>query len=310
MAYLEELEQGARDFLAGQIFCGAVGMANLFLPLSDEPLRERPVTAFHVLFTAPFHRFYGDTPFSMTEHEQWTARLSALAWRRYNGAIHLFTDPEGAAYVRQIGLEGVYDSVREDLWDPYGLDQKKFWASGKLLALERMPEGCLLLDMDLIVWRPLPLDGASLAAAHTEHLCDAFYPGTDYFLMSPRYRFPADWDYTAEPLNTSILYLKDRALKEEYLAEAIAFMRAERDTPDNGSNCMIFAEQRILAMCAARRGVRARTFLNYDAPLERQTLITHTWSGKLVLSRRRAVEEVFVAQCRKRCRELERQRYL
>lgn len=305
MADFSHLQRDIRKFFAGEIFCGAVGMENLLAPLSVSSRRESPVTAYHVLFTAPHRCSCGNVPFSMPLHEQWTARLSALAWRRYNGPIHLITDRRGREYVQKIGLDNAYDSVQDDLWDPYGLNQKKFWASGKLLALQRLQTPCLILDMDLVVWEPLPLDGAMLAAAHTEHLNEAFYPDKDYFLMSPRYQFPEDWDDTVEPLNTSILYLGDERLKRDYLQEAFRFMRYERDTPDNGSNCMIFAEQRILAMCAARLGICAKTFLNYDDLSGPQSLITHTWSGKHFLSRCAEAEKAFVICCQEKCRQLE-----
>lgn len=307
MTDLSGLERGAREYLLGRAFCGSIGMENLFAPLPDEKRSEPPVMACHVMLTAPQHALHGELPFSMPEHEQWVARLSALAWRRYNGPIHLFTDREGGAYFRDIGLDAVYDAVHDDLRDLYGLDQKKFWASGKLLALERLRAPCLILDMDLIVWGRLPLQGAALAAAHTEHLNDEFYPGTEYFLMSPRYRFPEDWDFSAEPLNTAILYLGDDALRREYLSESFRFMRYERDTPDNGSNCMIFAEQRILAMCAARRGIRARTFLDYDDLLRPQRTITHTWSGKRVLNLHPEAAAAVIASCREKCAVLERE---
>ncbi len=305
MIDLDQLGSGARNFLTGRIYCGAVGMGNLFEPLKKSARSDPPVAAYHVLLTEPWRRLHGNAPFSMPLHEQWTARLSALAWRRYNGPIHLFTDRQGKAYFRENGLDSVYDSVRDDLWDTYGLDQRKFWASGKLLALQKLTVPCLIIDMDLIVWDRLPLDGAALAAAHIEHLNEKFYPDVDYFLMSPRYQFPKKWDYGTKPLNTSILYLADERLKDEYLCRAFDFMRYERDTPDNGSNCMIFAEQRILAMCAAKLGIRAKTFLDYDNLQAPQRLITHTWSGKRLLTRFKDVENVFAACCQEKCGQLE-----
>lgn len=306
MVDLSCLEQGARNYLMGRSFCGSVGMENLFAPLPDDRRSEPPVPACHIMFTAPQRAFHRELPFSMSDHDRWVARLSALAWRRYNGPIYLFTDREGGAYFRSIGLDAVYDHVYDDLWDPYGLDQKKFWASGKLLALERLHAPCLILDMDLVVWGRLPLEDTTLATAHIEHLNDEFYPGTEYFLMSPRYRFPEDWDFSVEPLNTSILYLGDDELRREYLAESFRFMRYERDTPDNGSNCMIFAEQRILAMCAARHGIRARTFLDYDDLLKPQRRITHIWSGKHLLNLHPEAAEAVIASCREKCKLLER----
>ncbi|MBQ2957460.1 MAG: hypothetical protein IJE08_13480 [Clostridia bacterium] len=304
MADIGHLETEAQDFLMGRIFCGAVGMENMFAPLSDLPRSQQPVPACHVFLTAPFYRMCGHEPYSMSLHEQWTARLSALLWKRYNGPIHLITDNDGARYFHEIGLDQAYDSVQTDLWDCYGLNQEKFWASGKLLALERLQAPCMIIDMDLLVWRPLPLRGEALAAAHIEHLSDRVYPDTDYFIMSPKYQFPSDWDYTAEPLNTSLLYLGHEELRKEYLREAFRFMRYERDTPDNGSICMTFAEQRILAMCAARRKLNPKVFLDYDNLIAAQPLITHTWSAKRLISRHPDVEAIFVACCKEKCAEL------
>lgn len=305
---LSHLEPEAQAFLRGERFCGAVGMENLMAPLSEAPRSDPPLAGYHVLLTKPKRYQETGKTFHMKPHAQWTARLSALAWRRYNGPIHLLTDREGARYVRQIGLDQVYDSVRDDLWDRYGLSQEKFWASGKLLALEQLQTPCLVLDMDLIVWKPLAVRGAPLTAAHIEHLNARVYPEPrQYFLMSPRYRFPEGWDFTAEPLNTAVVYFEDEELKTEYLAEAFRFMKHERDTPDDGAICMVFAEQRILGMCAASRGIRPKVLLDYDRLKEKQDLLTHTWSGKLILSKLADVEEAFVALCREKCRQLEQE---
>lgn len=302
---LSALKPMERDFLTGKIAAGAYGMGNLVSPLSSLPRSGESVTACHVLLTQPYSRFTGNSAFSMPLHEQWTARLSALLWKRYNGPIRLITDRTGARYFREIGLDTVYDEIWDDLSDPYGLNQKKFWASGKLLAMRRMQAPCMIIDLDLLVWQPLALHGSLLTAAHIEHINDRYYPDVNYFLMSPRYYFPADWDYTASPLNTALIYIADEGLRREYLDEAFRFMRYERSTPDNGSNCMVFAEQRILAMCAARRGIKADTLLDYDRLIEPQPLMTHTWSAKRLLSNEKAIEAAFVKCCKEKCAQLE-----
>ncbi|MBR4991005.1 MAG: hypothetical protein IKY96_07580 [Oscillospiraceae bacterium] len=305
---LSHLEPKAREFLRGERFCGAVGMGNLLEPLSDAPRRDPPLEACHVLMTKPGRYLKEGQPFSMKPNAQWTARLSALAWKRYNGPIHLLTDEVGGRYVRQIGLDQVYDSIRDDLWDCYGLNQKKFWASGKLLALERLETPCLILDMDLIVWKPLPVRMAPLTVAHIEHLNERVYPDPEkHFLMSPRYRYPEDWDFTAEPVNTALVWFGDEALKKEYLKEAFRFMKYERDTPDDGAVCMVFAEQRILGMCAARRGISPEVLLDYDRITEPQDLLTHTWGGKRILNQLSDMEDVFVALCKEKCGQLEQE---
>lgn len=270
-------------FFRGEKGFGAVGMQNLELPLSDKPRRPQPLTACHVLSTLPKRDREPGKEFSLEEFEILTAKLSALCWRRYNGPIFLVTDPVGADYVRRTGLDALYDGVQvllsEDNWN---IPVQKYWACGKILALRQLALPCVILDMDLIVWEPLPLDGSKLAAAHIEHIRPEIYPPLSEFRVSPRYRFP-DWDAEAEPLNTSLLYMEDRDFRDDYTRNAIDFMQYERHTPDNGVRCMVFAEQRILAMCAAKWGLKAQTFLDYDHLDTPQRLITHTWSGKRML---------------------------
>lgn len=295
-------------FFRGEKGFGAIGMQNLALPLSDSPRRAEPLTAYHVLSTLPKRDREPGKAFLLEEFEVLTAKLSALCWRRYNGPIYLVTDPVGAEYVRRTGLDALYDGVQvllsENNWN---IPIQKFWACSKILALRQLPLPCVILDMDLIVWEPLPLGEGSLAAGHIEHIRPQVYPPLSEFWVSPRYRFP-DWDEHAEPLNTSILYMKDRNLRDYYTRCAIDFMQYERYTPDNGVRCMVFAEQRILAMCAAKMGITAQTFLDYDHLDSPQTLITHTWSGKRLLRFEPEAAERFKNLCEHKLKSLDHQK--
>lgn len=304
------MEQHLLDgFFRGEPGFGAVGMQNLAAPLSDVPRRQEPLTAYHVLSTLPAMARNPEKAFSLAEFEILTAKLSALCWRRYNGPIYLVTDPAGADYVRKTGLDALYDGVQVLLsMDSWNIPVEKFWASAKILALRQLPLPCVLLDMDLIVWEPLPLEGKPLAAAHIEHIRPEVYPPLSEFRVSPRYRFPACWDHRAEPLNTSILYMADSALRDHYVRCAIDFMQYERHTPDNGARCMVFAEQRILAMCAAQMGLQPQTFLDYDHLEQPQSLITHTWSGKRILRFEEAAAERFNRLCSHKLQLLEEQK--
>lgn len=302
-----ELTPHAQSFFKGDLYCGAIGMNNLLMPLCDRSRRAEPLTACHVLFTGPHKSNYPDKPFTMSLTDQWTARLSALAWRRFNGPIHMITDREGSAYIRSIGLDRFYDSIQDDLWDPYGLNQKKFWASGKLLALDRMCTPCVIIDMDLIVWKPLELKDEPLIVAHKETINTEFYPGKDFFLMSPRYQFPSDWNFAAEPFNTSLLYINDANLKTEYLKEAFKFMQYERGTPDHGTVCMIFAEQRLLAICADKLKIHAKHLLDLNTLPDTGGLITHTWNAKPILRMEKELLTYYIQCCQTLCSRLEQE---
>ena len=292
-------------FFGGTRNYGAIGMENLSAPLSDAPRRQDPLTAYHVLSTLPWQARKPGMPFEMEEFAILTAKLSALCWRRYNGPIYLVTDPAGAEYVRSVGLDRVYDGIKILLsQDNWGIPPDKFWASSKIIALRQVELPCVVLDMDLIVWRPLPLDGRVLAAAHVEYIRPDIYPDLNTFHISPRYQFPPQWDPTALPLNTAILYMADQAFRDLYTSSAIAFMQYERHTPDDGVRCMVFAEQRILGMCAAETKISPQVFLDFDHLGVHQNLITHTWSGKRLLKFDQEASQRFCVLCRKKLNNL------
>ena len=284
-------------FFDGELFLGGVGMHNMAASLLPAPKKRQELTAYHVLLTSPWSYHHPDEPFFMPEFERQTAFLSALAWRRYNGPICLVTDGPGAEYFRKYHMDQVYDDVLEILdRRNYGIDPSKFWAAGKIQALCRIKAPCLLMDLDLIVWKELDVDGCLLAAAHTEPLDENIYPSPDFFLMSPYYTWPA-WDTKALPLNTSIAYFGDEDFKNYYAKESVRFMQYERDTLDNGSWCMVFAEQRILGMCAASWNISVKTYLEYDRPLEKQDLVTHLWSGKGLFRSKKSFRDQYMILC-------------
>lgn len=295
------------DFFAGGTFFGAIGMENMKKPLSQLPLRKNPVTAYHVFSTEPFFKNEGnkDRAFSLPEFELKTAELSALCWRRYNGPIYLVTDAVGEAYFRKKGLSGAYDGVLPILENVnYGIDKRKYWAASKIEALKLLKTPCAIIDLDLIVWKPIELDNSLLTAAHIEHIVDHIYPDFSFFDMSPRYSFPPQWDKTAEPLNTAFFYIADSKLKEYYVRESIRFMQFERDTADNRVKCMVFAEQRVLAMCAKAMGIRADTLLDYDNLQAPQDRVTHIWSAKELLSLDKDIQRTFIDLCDEKIEQL------
>lgn len=294
-------------FFEGTRFYGAVGMINFSAELSSEPRREKPLTAYHVLLTTPFIKGNNGKPFQMRDYDLATAKLSAMAWRRYNGPIYLITDPDGAAYFKEQRMEDTYDGILPIL-EPrnYGIDPIRYWASGKLQALKKVKAPCVVIDLDLVVWRPVDVSGCILAAAHTEPVLERFYPDFSFFEMSRFYQFPEEWDSKVEPLNTSLMYFGVDWLKEYYADESIRFMQYERDSSDDGARCMVFAEQRILGMCAAAKGIVPKTYLKYDKPLEEQNLITHIWSAKGLLREEKEIRDKYISLCEAKITQLEK----
>lgn len=293
-----------QGFLHGDRNYGAIGMHNLVRPLDSASRRAEPLTAYHVLLSEPYSACHKG-PFRMREYERMTAELSARLWRRYNGPIYLLTDRQGAAYFREQGMEKLYDGVDGSLnGQKYCIDLKKYWAAGKVMALLKLHAPCAIIDLDMLIWKPLELEGCQVAAAHREPVMEELYPPFSEFIMSPRYQFPKQWNPEVEPLNTSFVYFADDGFKNDYAGQAIRFMQYERNTPDRLSRCMIFAEQRILGMCAAAYGIRVKTFLEYGKPLDRQEFMTHIWSGKGLLQADVQAESEYNALCEKKIAQL------
>ncbi len=299
-----ENEIDIQGFLHGNRNYGAIGMHNRVRPLFSLPRRAESLTAYHILLTEPYFAWHKG-PFQMREYERVTAELSVRLWRRYNGPIYLMTDRQGAAYCREQGMEKLYDGVDDSLsGQKYCIDMKKYWAAGKIIALLNIQAPCVIIDLDMLIWKPLELGGCQVAAAHTEPIIEELYPPFAEFIMSPRYQFPKQWDLSVEPLNTSFVYFADEGFKNDYARQAIRFMQYERNTQDSLSRCMIFAEQRILGMCATAYGIQAKTFLEYGKPLDRQEFMTHIWSGKELLRTHTRAESEYNVLCGKKIAQL------
>jgi hypothetical protein len=66
-----------------------------------------------------------------------------------------------------------------------------------------------------------------------------------------------EWDWMCDPVNTAVVYLADAALQRRYADTALRFMGACSEPPSATGippNAMLFAEQRLLPMCAHQMG--------------------------------------------------------
>ena len=250
--------------------------------------------AFHSFWSAP-NRSRNGNNVVIPDYELLTLMLSALKWRRLNGPIKMVTDSAGAAFFEHMGLVELWDEPLDtslDEIDP-SLDSLRFWAAGKLAALRNMPTPCVMLDTDMVIWENIEdrLSNA-VVAAHREELHPAVYPDpAEAFVLADGYSFPKEWDFTLPAANTAFLYMPEDELKRYYINSSFDFMCALRNPEVDPTVSMCFAEQRILPMCAAARGVELRTLLDQYA-LDDQRFVTHLWGCKseFAASPRRRVE--------------------
>lgn len=252
--------------------------------------------AMHIISTAPFFA-RGGGELRAEDFDLYCTALSALAWRKNGGRITLYTDKRGEEYYRSLGLEGLWDGVRVCVPDDLeGVDPVTFWAGGKLFAVREASAPTVMLDTDFIVWNP-PEFGAELIAAHREELSPDIYPPLGYFRT--RGHVLPDFDESVLPLNTAFLYIPDNDFKELYTSQAIAFMKSAEPT-DDVLRYMVFAEQRMAAMCAEYTSTPVRTLLDKDSLFFPQSDFTHLWGAKQAMRDDPSLRRDFLRRCRNR----------
>lgn len=262
------------------------------------------MNAIHILWTRPFLQRNPGTEFFIDDFELLTTILSALKWREHNGAIQMITDSKGADYYHRLGLDKLWDTLLVDLdsIDSH-LNADVFWAAGKVFALRQQSCPCVILDTDFIVWRPILFDNIHTPAAviHREELYPDVYPGPEAFRMKPEYSFDPHWDWTQRPCNTAFSYFNDQELLDYYTAESVHFMESALE-PDNFLTYMVFAEQRLLSMCAQRAGKELMEFSTLERLFQHgEDYFTHTWGFKAQMRQDGRLREAF---CRKAARRI------
>lgn len=239
--------------------------------------------AFHSNWTRPFDVRGPEREYSIEPFELLTTALSALFWRRENGPIRMICDSKAKNYYDELGFSFLWNEGVHPLLDavPKDLNPMAFWAGGKLYALSAMPSPCVMIDTDFIVWKPLEplLEGIEVAAIHREDISPDIYPGPEAFNTRgfPFYAF----NWTVRPFNTALSYFGTDSFRHFYTDTAIGFMRSSPHA-DNVLTYMVFAEQRLLAMCAEKQNARVKALSDLPSLFggAQNGYFTHIWGMK------------------------------
>ncbi len=257
--------------------------------------------ALHVNWTKPV--VYRTGSFFAEDFDILTTILSALKWREHNGKIKMVTDSVGLEFYKSRGMCGIWDETDTSLDNiPDSINPSVFWASGKLFALENTETPVAVMDTDFIVWDKLAFDNlGDLAVIHSEDIYPDVYPDINHFKMKRGYVFDPDLDWHVRPSNTAFFVIRNDALKKDYVNEAMHFI----DNADGGDalTYMVFAEQRLLSMCAKRMG----TDINELSTLARlfrdgEQYFTHTWGMKQQMREDAELRADFCRRCIDRIR--------
>jgi len=223
----------------------------------------------------------------MTDAEILTMVISALLWQKYNGSIKLYTDNRGYEFIKEHDLLSLWDGgidtkVLED--NSYPIDPQIFWAAGKLIALEAQTAPCVMLDTDLIITRPINeiLESSAIIALHPEVINPEVYLKPSLLKQPKGYKFPDYYNWEVQPSNTAFLYIKDELFKTYYLNESKKFMFKNTEKPQELISQMVFAEQRLLSICADHMKSPINYLLTNPFSISNNNVI-HLWGLKKIL---------------------------
>jgi hypothetical protein len=240
--------------------------------------------AIHINSTAPFKIKNKRRRYCIEDFDILSTVLSALMWRKMNGTIKLYTDKTGYKYYKSLGILDLWDggvdtTVVENI--PASINQEIFWAAAKLFALQNESVPVTMIDTDLIVWKNIEkeLDAKKFAVLHREMLSPHVYIPEKFLKKRKYYRFDPAWDWMEDPCNMALAYFADADFKKYYLDCAIDFMTDNKEYPKEMVSQMVFAEQRIVSMCAKQMEISIFHFL--DDPYQAgNNSFTHIWGGK------------------------------
>ena len=242
------------------------------------------IEAFHSNWTRPFFNANPHKEYYIEDFEILTTILSALKWREKNGSVKMITDKVGANYYKSMGLDKIWDLGIDISLDDinYKIDSNIFWAAGKLYALRAQKSPCVMIDTDFIVWESVEniLNDTEVSVIHKEKIVKEVYPDKDYFKFKNVYSLDEELDWSVLPSNTAFMYISNEEFKNYYITSAIDFMN-NLDCGDDKITNMVFAEQRLISMCAKRKNIEINEIMTLDNLFSRkQKLFTHTWGYK------------------------------
>ena len=242
------------------------------------------IPALHVNSTAPFSMRNRDKKYYMEDFDLLSTILSALLWRKYNGNIKLYTDSVGYDYYSSLGLLDLWDAgIDVKTLDniPNNINQDIFWAAAKIFALQNEETPIAIMDTDLMIWNNITneLEGKEFVVLHREELNNGAYPPLETLKIRSGYNFDPQWDWSEQPCNMAFAYLSNPEFLKYYTACAIDFMTDNMEYPMELITQMVFAEQRIVSVCAKQMNIKIHHFL--DDPFQQNNeIFSHLWGAK------------------------------
>jgi hypothetical protein len=177
----------------------------------------------------------------------------------------LYTDRTGHALLELWGLLELYSTIDTNVLETSseGIEAGVFWDIGKTLVLAKCPLPIVLLDLDMIVWRPLQTS-APVQFFHWEELQEPWYPPLSKLAKPANYAFPS-FDESIRPANTALLYIEDAGFRDLFVRESLAY--AIGNNPSHPSPlslaAFLFSGQRLFTLTGAKGPWAMEAFVPY-----------------------------------------------
>ena len=184
--------------------------------------------------------------------------LSVINWRKLGYEPVLYTDQITKAEFEKYGLAQFYSEII-DIGE-ISTDEKVYWASSKLYSVKKFmetypDEDFIISDLDFIPFKdPMQFVTGDVLTYHTEYW--QAYKAIDELNLSADYTLPEWITGKVNPVNTSVLYFKDKELMKELMDIQFDFMEKNNvfTNTSDANDLMTFIEQRVLGEFLAYKG--------------------------------------------------------
>jgi len=210
----------------------------------------------------------------LTEAEVATLKVSVTLWKRNNpnDTTIIYCDTPSKNYLEKIGLIECFDIVDCELLEKKrktsNINKNVFWASAKIESLKATAAPLVHIDNDFFAVKSLEDIGlfkSDVAVSYQEKTDDYYLDPVIATANAPIKLFKK---YNNIAYNTSLLYFKNQAAKDEYCNVSLKYMRKISGAYDkeifssNSVVYMIFAEQQILGEFCETKKLKVNKLIN------------------------------------------------
>ena len=237
----------------------------------------------------PFHSISSNGRTPLAGNNLLMVVLSCLSWVRYMGSITLYCDETAFKTLDKIGLTKFYSHINTEFLSSLSLN-RKYWAAGKILSMGEIGTGAFSVDIDLCIKKTLPIkEDFDVLVAHVEPF-NCYLPLESIKLLN-------GVDYNScNPLNTSLLYFKNKELQKKYLESFKLHL-------SRGVGDMVFIEQRLLGMLSSDYKVKTLNPIA-NGPWVDNEYFTHYWKLKHDKSKEESLRIEILSKIASICKDL------